>query len=301
MREAATGASLRAEELRLRWRVRLENLRFFLAYLRRNTLSMAGLAIIVAFLLTALFGPLLAPHDPLRGNTAERLQPPSAEHWFGTDQLGRDIFSRVLHGARISLHISLMVALIAGSLGTVIGITAGYFGGWVDALLMRLTDMFFAFPKLVLAMAVAAALGPDLENVIFAVAVASWPVYARLARGETLVVRHETYIEAARALGAGRLRILFQHVLPMTVTPIIIQVTLDMGFIILVAAGLGFIGFGAQPPTPEWGIMIAEGRNYITSEWWLSTFPGLAILITVLGFNLLGDGLRDVLDPRMVR
>lgn len=289
------------EELRYRYKYRLENLTYFLTYLRRNTLSVLGILIIFAFLLIAIFGPSLAPYDPIKSETANRLQVPSAGHWFGTDQLGRDIFSRVIHGARISLRIAMIVAVIAGTIGTVVGITSGYFGGLVDDGLMRVTDMFFAFPKLVLAMAVAAALGPDLENLILAIAVASWPVYARLARGEALAVREEDYIEAVRALGAGRLRILFQHVLPMCITPIIIQVTLDMGFIILIAAGLGFIGFGAQPPTPEWGIMIAEGRNYITSDWWVSTFPGLAILVTVLGFNLLGDGLRDVLDPRLTR
>lgn len=289
------------EEFQYKYKHQLENALYFLTYLRRNTLSVLGILIIFAFLLIALFGPLFAPYNPTKGETSIRLQTPSAEHWFGTDQLGRDILSRVIHGARISLRIALIVAVIAGIIGTVVGITSGYFGGPVDDLMMRVTDMFFAFPKLVLAMAVAAALGPDLENLIFAIAIASWPVYARLARGEALAVREEDYIEAVRALGAGRMRILFLHVLPMCITPIIIQVTLDMGFIILIAAGLGFIGFGAQPPTPEWGIMIAEGRNYITSQWWVSTFPGLAILVTVLGFNLLGDGLRDVLDPRLTR
>lgn len=289
------------EELRYRYRSQIENTLYFVAYLRQNTLSVLGILIILAFILVAIFGPLFAPYNPIKGDTSDRLQPPSAEHWFGTDQLGRDILSRVIHGARISLRIAMIVAIIAGTIGTVVGITSGYLGGLADDLLMRVTDMFFAFPKLILAMAVAAALGPDLENLIFAIAIASWPVYARLARGEALAVKQEDYIEAIRALGAGQMRILFLHVLPMCITPIIIQVTLDMGFIILVAAGLGFIGFGAQPPTPEWGIMIAEGRNYITSQWWVSTFPGLAILLTVLGFNLLGDGLRDVLDPRLVR
>ncbi|MBS1251996.1 MAG: putative D,D-dipeptide transport system permease protein DdpC [Anaerolineales bacterium] len=284
-----------------RYKSQLESALYFWSYLRRNTLSVIGILVIFVFILVAAFGPYFAPYNPVKGETSDRLQGPSAEHWFGTDQLGRDIFSRVIHGARVSLRIAMIVAVIAGTVGTVVGVTSGYFGALVDDLLMRVTDMFFAFPKLVLAMAVAAALGPDLENVIFAIAIASWPVYARLARGEALAVREEDYIEAIRALGAGRMRILFLHVLPMCITPIIIQVTLDMGFIILTAAGLGFIGFGAQPPTPEWGIMIAEGRNFITSQWWLSTFPGLAILVTVLGFNLLGDGLRDVLDPRLTR
>ncbi len=290
-----------AKNFQHRYKSQLESALYFWSYLRRNTLSVIGILVIFVFILVAAFGPYFAPHNPVKGETSDRLQAPSGQHWFGTDQLGRDIFSRVIHGARVSLRIAIIVAVIAGTVGTVVGVTSGYFGAMVDDLLMRVTDMFFAFPKLVLAMAVAAALGPDLENVIFAIAIASWPVYARLARGEALAVREEDYIEAIRALGAGRMRILFLHVLPMCITPIIIQVTLDMGFIILTAAGLGFIGFGAQPPTPEWGIMIAEGRNFITSQWWLSTFPGLAILVTVLGFNLLGDGLRDVLDPRLTR
>lgn len=265
----------------------------------RNPLSLAGLVLIGALVFVAVAAPLLAPFDPLRTEVARRLEAPSREHLFGTDQLGRDIFSRILYGARISLRIALLTGLIATTIGAPLGIVSGYFRGRVDDLLMRLTDMFMAFPRLILAMAIAAALKPTLENVVIAISLAAWPAYARLARSVTLGLREESFVEAARALGAGPLRILGRHILPGVVSPVTIQVSLDMGGIILTAAGLGFIGFGAQPPTPEWGLMISEGRNYITSEWWVSTFPGLAISLVVLGFNLLGDGIRDVLDPRM--
>jgi peptide/nickel transport system permease protein len=265
----------------------------------RNPLSLAGLLIIGLLIVLAFAAPALAPYDPLKTNTVFRLQPPSSEHIFGTDQLGRDIFSRVLYGARISLRIAILTAVIALAIGGPLGIVSGYFRGRVDDLLMRVTDMFMAFPRLILAMAIAAALKPTLENVVIAISLAAWPAYARLARSVTLGIREENYIEAARSLGASHWRILGRHVLPGAASPAVIQVSLDMGGILLTAAGLGFIGFGAQPPTPEWGLMISEGRNYITAQWWVSTFPGLAISLVVLGFNLLGDGIRDVLDPRM--
>ena len=242
---------------------------------------------------------MLAPADPLRTEMAARLQPPSRAHPFGTDQLGRDVLSRVLHGARITLRIAILTAVVATAIGLPVGVLSGYFRGRTDDLLMRLTDMFMAFPRLILAMAIAAALRPSLENVIIAISLAGWPIYARLARSMALAIREEVYIEAARALGASAWRILTRHVLPGVVSPVIIQVSLYMGGIILTAAGLGFIGFGAQPPTPEWGLMISEGRNYVPGQWWLATFPGLAISLVVLGFNLLGDGIRDVLDPRL--
>jgi len=265
----------------------------------RNPLSLAGLGLIAALVLTALLAPVLAPADPLRTEMAARLQPPSRAHPFGTDQLGRDVLSRVLHGARITLRIAILTAVVATAIGLPVGVLSGYFRGRTDDLLMRLTDMFMAFPRLILAMAIAAALRPSLENVIIAISLAGWPIYARLARSMALAIREEVYIEAARALGASAWRILTRHVLPGVVSPVIIQVSLDMGGIILTAAGLGFIGFGAQPPTPEWGLMISEGRNYVPGQWWLATFPGLAISLVVLGFNLLGDGIRDVLDPRL--
>jgi len=265
----------------------------------RNPLSLAGMVIIGLLIVIALTAPALVPYDPLKTDTVSRLRPPSAEHLFGTDQLGRDILSRVLYGSRISLRIAILVAVVALAIGAPMGIVSGYFRGRLDDVLMRVTDMFQSFPSLILAMAIAAALKPTLENVVLAIALASWPAYARLARSVTLALREENYIEAARAIGAANGRLLFRHILPGVVSPVTIQVSLDMGGILLTAAGLGFIGFGAQPPTPEWGLMISEGRNYIPGQWWVSTFPGLAISMVVLGFNLLGDGIRDALDPRL--
>ncbi len=286
----ATSSNVTGESTRT-WRLAWRTL--------RNPLSLAGLIIIGLLIVIAIVAPTIAPYDPLKTNTPLRLEAPSGEHTFGTDQLGRDVFSRVLYGARISLRIAILTALIALTIGAPLGIISGYFRGRVDDLLMRVTDMFMAFPRLILAMAIAAALKPTLENVVAAISLAAWPAYARLARSVTLGIREENYVEAARGLGASSWRILGRHVLPGVISPVVIQVSLDMGGILLTAAGLGFIGFGAQPPTPEWGLMISEGRNYITAQWWLSTFPGLAISLVVLGFNLLGDGIRDVLDPRM--
>lgn len=267
----------------------------------RNPLSLAGLVLIGLLVITALVAPWVAPYDPFRTDVTHRLEQPNRDHPFGRDQLGRDIFSRIIYGARISLRIALLTAVISTVIGAPLGIVSGYFRGRTDDMLMRVTDMFMAFPRLILAMAIAAALKPTLENVVIAIALASWPAYARLARSMAIGIREEAYIEAARAIGANQLRILARHVLPGVVGPMVIQVSLDMGGIILTAAGLSFIGFGAQPPSPEWGLMIAEGRSYLTIAWWLSTFPGLAISLVVLGFNLLGDGIRDVLDPRLRR
>lgn len=265
----------------------------------RNPLSLAGGVIVALLIATAAVAPWVAPYDPLRTDIANRLEAPDRTHLFGTDQLGRDIFSRILYGSRISLRIALLTAAIATAIGVPVGIISGYFRGRIDDLLMRVTDMFMAFPRLILAMAIAAALKPTLENVVIAISLAAWPAYARVSRSITMGLREEDYIEAARGMGAGPARILARHVLPGAIGPLVIQVSLDMGGIILTAAGLSFIGFGAQPPTPEWGLMISEGRNYIPGQWWVSTFPGLAISLFVLGFNLLGDGIRDVLDPRL--
>lgn len=265
----------------------------------RNPLSLAGTVIIVLLVIFALLAPWIAPYDPYATDPINKLLPPSGEHWFGTDGLGRDILSRVLYGARISLWIAILILLIAGTLGTVVGILAGYLGGFGDNLLMRITDIFMAFPQLILAMAIAAALGPTLTNVVIAVSFGAWTVFARLARSRAIAVREEDFVEAARATGAGSLRILFVHILPLALSPVIIQATISMGGVILTAAGLGFLGFGAQPPSPEWGVMVSDGRNFMPHGWWVSTFPGLAIMVTVLGFNLLGDGIRDILDPRM--
>jgi peptide/nickel transport system permease protein len=266
---------------------------------RRSPLTIIGLVLIVMLAFIALLAPLIAPADPLKQVLSTRLDPPSAAHWLGTDQLGRDVLSRMIYGARISLLIGGVVVGLAASVGTFVGLVAGYAGGWLDEGLMRLTDVFFAFPALILAMAISGALGPSLTNAMIAIAVVSWPVYARLVRAQVLSLREREYVEAARGLGASAERIVWQHILPNTLAPLLVQASFDMGGAILSAAGLSFIGFGTQPPTAEWGVMISEGRNYIATHSWLSLFPGLAILVTVAAFNLIGDGLRDALDPRL--
>jgi peptide/nickel transport system permease protein len=265
---------------------------------RRNRLMVLGTSIILGLLLVAALAPLLATANPYEQTLGDRLLPPSAKHLFGTDGLGRDIFSRVVYGSRVTLTIALLVAAISTPLGMLIGIVAGYLGGAMDEILMRLADVFLAFPRLILAIAFAAALGPGVENAILAIAIAQWPSYARLARAETLNVKNNDYIQAMRVLGAGKARIMAGHILPLTLSSIIVRMSLDMGTIILTAAGLGFLGLGAQPPMPEWGLMVSDGRQFLVDQWWVSTLPGLAILVVVMGFNLLGDGIRDVLDPR---
>ncbi len=266
---------------------------------KRNRLAVLGLLIVVALVLVAAFAPWIATHDPYAQNLAQRLLPPgTAGHWLGTDEFGRDIFSRIVHGARVTLYIVVLVALIAAPIGLIVGTAAGYLGGWVDAALMRITDVFLAFPSLILALAFVAALGPGIENAVIAIALTSWPPYARIARAETLTIRNSDFIAAARLQGAGTGRILFRHVMPLCVSSLTVRVTLDMAGIILTAAGLGFLGLGAQPPMAEWGAMVSSGRRYILDQWWVATIPGLAIFVVSLAFNLLGDGLRDVLDPR---
>jgi peptide/nickel transport system permease protein len=259
----------------------------------------AGLTIVISVAILAVLGPLLAPYNPFGQEMDKRLLPPSFEHPLGTDHLGRDILSRILYGCRVSLGAAFLVVSISATAGLLLGLISGYFGGFVDEVLMRVTDVFFAFPRLILAMAVNAALGPGLLNTMIAVAVVSWPSYARLIRACTLQVKNETFIEAARALGLGHARVVFKHVLPMVIHALIVQTTLDFGGIILLCSGLGFLGLGAPPPTPEWGLMVSEGRLYLATHWWVSTFPGLAIMITALGFNLLGDALRDTLEVRL--
>ncbi len=270
-------------------------------WLRRSPLVTGGAVVIILYALAAVTAPLLTPHSPLAQVLDLRLGPPQPGYPLGLDQLGRDLLSRVLFGARLSLLIGLVVVTVAGLLGTTVGVVAGFAGGRIDNILMRITDVFFAFPSLILAMAIAAALGPSLINTMVAIAMVTWPVYARLSRAQTLVLRRQEFIEAARALGASDTRVIFRHVLPNALSPLIVQASFNMGEAILIAAGLSFIGFGAQPPTPEWGVMISEGRDYITTQWWVPTFPGLAILLAVTGFNLVGDGLRDLLDPRLRR
>lgn len=273
--------------------------RTWLAF-KENRLAMLGLAIVLTLLALAVLAPWIAPHNPLTGGDlrTERLLPPSWAHPMGTDDLARDILSRVIWGSQLTLMVVALVALIATPIGLAIGTTAGYFGGWIDTVLMRVTDIFLAFPRLILALAFVAALGPGIENAIIAIALTSWPPYARLARAETLTIRNSDFISAARLQGASHLRLLWGHVTPLCLSSVIVRVTLDMAGIILTAAGLGFLGLGAQPPQPEWGAMIAGGRRFIIDHWWVATMPGLAIFAVSLGFNLLGDGLRDVLDPK---
>ncbi len=265
----------------------------------RQPAILAGVVILLIFAAAALLAPLISPTDPLKQNVVAGLRPPAPTSLMGTDKLGREIFSRMLYGARISLGVGAAVVLIAGSIGTLLGLIAGYAGGWADEALMRVTDIFFAFPALILAMAIAGALGPSLQNALIAISAVSWPVYARLIRGQVLALKQRDFVVAARALGIPERRILLWHLLPNTLAPLLVQASFDMGGAITSVAGLSFIGFGAQPPTPEWGVMISEGRNYIATQWWLATFPALAILLVVGGFNLLGDGLRDLLDPRL--
>lgn len=264
---------------------------------RRNFSAMLGLTLFVLLILVAVLGPLFTV-DPLAQELVNKLKPPSAQHWLGTDQLGRDVWSRVVHGAAISLRVGFLVVVLSALVGVVVGLLAGSLGGAVDNLLMRFTDIFFAFPSLILAMAIAAALGPNLNNTILAVAAVSWPVYARLVRAQALALREREFVEAAKALGSRTLRVLWRHILPNSLTPVLVQASFDMGGAILTAAGLSFVGFGAQPPTPEWGAMVSEARNYIDVAFWASVAPAVAIILTVLAFNLLGDALRDVLDPR---
>lgn len=271
-------------------------------YLWKSTpLAMIGTVIIFIFLTIAIFAPLLTSYSPTEQFMEERLLPPGSQHIFGTDQYGRDVFSRVVYGARVEVWIIFIVSIISVMIGIIVGITAGYFGGAVDEILMRITDMFLAFPRLVLAMVLTAALGPNLTNTMIAIALVDWTIYARLGRAEAMKVKSQPYIEAIRAIGANDLRIIVFHVLPMSISPVIVQLTLRMGTIILTAAGLGFLGLGAQPPTPEWGAIVSDGRSYLVDQWWISTFPGIAIAFVVLGFNLLGDGIRDILDPRLRR
>ena len=233
-----------------------------------------------------------------RTRPGRRLQPPGSEHWFGTDELGRDILDRIIWGSRITLYIVGLVSIIVVPIGLLIGVVAGYIGGWVDTVLMRLTDIFLAFPRLILAMALVAALGPGLENAVLAIALTTWSPFARIARAEALTIRNSDFILAARMQGVSTAGILARHVAPLCMSSVIVRLTLDMAGIILTAAGLGFLGLGAQPPTPEWGAMISLGRQYLIDQWWVPTMPGIAILVVSLGFNLLGDGLRDVFDPK---
>lgn len=260
-----------------------------------------GAVLVALYLVMAAAGPLLAPYDPISQDVAGRLAPPSGAHLLGTDSLGRDILSRLLYGARLSMGAGIGIVAASLLVGVSAGLFAGYRRGRADEIVMRVTDMFLAFPGLILAMAIAAILRPSLTNALIAVAATGWPAYARVMRGQVLSVGHAEYVEAARAIGQTDLAIVLRHILPNAIAPIVVQATLDLGGAILTLAGLSFIGFGAQPPTPEWGVMVSEGRGFLQTQWWVPTAPAVTILFLVLGTNLLGDGLRDALDPRLAR
>jgi peptide/nickel transport system permease protein len=268
---------------------------------RANPLLAVGGAMVLLIVLVAIFAPLIAPFPGDAGSATHPfsvLKAPSAAHWFGTDQVGRDILTRVLYGTRVSPVIAIIVLAIACAIGVPLGVAAGFLGGWVDELIMRVTDVFLAFPPLLLALALAAILPASLTSLTIAIAAVWWPWYVRLIRGQAASVAGRPYVEACRALGVSRLRIIFRHILPNSITPLLVQVSLDVGGVILTASALSFLGLGAQDPVPDWGLMVAEGQSYFTPDWWLVTFPGLAILVTAFAFNLLGDGLRDLLDPK---
>ncbi|MCB1497582.1 MAG: ABC transporter permease [Bauldia sp.] len=263
----------------------------------RSRSAQIGLILSLLVVFIAIASPVLTPYDPLAIDPGSRLQPPTVEHWFGTDQQGRDVFSRTIAGSRISIVSAMIIVALAVTIGVTIGIVAGYAGGWVDETLMRIADVFLAFPPLLLAMGVAAALGPSLSNAILATSLVWWPWYARVARAEALHIKHEGFVDAARTVGASNARILRTHILPVARTPIIVQISLSLGAAIVTLASLSFIGLGAQAPTPEWGTMIAEGRAYLLNQWWIVTAPGVAIFVTIMAFNILGDGVQEVLSP----
>ncbi|RWX81376.1 ABC transporter permease [Neorhizobium lilium] len=265
---------------------------------RTDLSGMLGLGVVCVLAILAVLAPLIAPYDPYLQSLTSTLLPPSAAHFAGTDELGRDVFSRLLYGSRTTLLIVVSVSVLVAPIGLIIGVCAGYFGGWVDKVLMRIVDIFLALPSLVLALGFVAALGAGTENAVLAIALTAWPPIARLARAETLTIRNSDFIAAARMYGASSFRIIFAHVVPLCMPSIIVRVTLSMAAVILTAAGLGFLGLGAQPPSAEWGTMISTGRKVMIDHWWVAAFPGVAILITSLSFNLIGDALRDALDPR---
>ncbi|MEJ5862716.1 ABC transporter permease [Pseudomonas farsensis] len=269
-----------------------------LRLLVRNPMTLAGLLVALLLIVVAAFAPWITTHDPVVQNLANALQAPGAAHWFGTDEYGRDIFSRLVYGARITLYIIALVTIIVGPIGLFIGTVSGYFGGVIDTVFMRITDIFISFPSLVLALAFIAALGPGLEHAVVAIALTSWPPIARLARAETLSLRKADFVVAVELQGASSSRIILRHIVPMCLSSVIIRLTMNMAGIILTAAALGFLGLGAQAPLPEWGAMISTGRRYMLECWWLVAVPGAAIMLVSLAFNLLGDGLRDILDPR---
>ncbi|HVM21483.1 MAG TPA: ABC transporter permease [Egibacteraceae bacterium] len=263
-----------------------------------NRLALFGLVVLGLLVVAALFGQRLTPHPPNAVNVMERLQPPSATYWFGTDELGRDVFSRVLVAARVSLQVGFIAVGISLSAGVLLGLLAGFYGRWIDDAIMRMTDMLFAFPAILLAIAILAVLGPGIANAMIAIGIVYTPIFARITRGSVLSVREQVFVRAARSIGASDFRLLRVHILPNVLAPIIVQASISLAFAILSEAALSFLGLGVQPPAPSWGRMLAEGRGFINTAWWMGFFPGLAIFVTVLSFNLLGDALRDALDPR---
>lgn len=287
---AATGATSAQA-----WRQHLQRA---LRHLLHNPMTLAGSVVVLLLIAVALCAPWLATHDPLRQDLANTLRPPGAANWFGTDEYGRDVFSRLVYGARTTLYIVGLVTVVVGPVGLAVGTAAGYFGGWVDAVFMRITDIFISFPSLVLALAFVAALGPGLEHAVIAIALTAWPPIARLARAETRSLRKADFVAAVQLQGASSLRILVRHIAPLCLSSVLVRLTMNMAGIILTAAGLGFLGLGAQAPSAEWGAMISAGRRYMMECWWLVAMPGAAIMLVSLAFNLLGDGLRDMFDPR---
>ncbi|ABO48939.1 binding-protein-dependent transport systems inner membrane component [Desulforamulus reducens MI-1] len=280
---------------------RIKEMRFSLYLLNRNKLTRLSLIIVLALLVMAMVAPLIVPypqHISLETNPHDKLLAPSAQYFFGTDELGRDIFSRVLYGTRISLQTALLAVGLALCIGIPLGAIAGFFGGFIDELIMRITDIFLSFPPLLLAITIAAFMGPSLHNAMLAIALSWWPWYTRLIRGQAVSIRERQFVKAARAIGTPPFKIIFNHIVPNCIAPVIVQASMDIGGVILTIASLSFLGLGAQPPTPDWGLMVSTSRNYFLNAWWYSIFPGLAIFITVLVFNLLGDGLREIMDPK---
>jgi peptide/nickel transport system permease protein len=270
----------------------------FVRGLMRNKGAMAGLIILLLLILGAIFAPLITTYDPIVIDPPQRTQPPSRDHWLGTDAFGRDIYTRVVYGARVSLPVGLVAVGIAATVGAILGLIAGYYGRWADGIIMRIIDIMLAFPNIMLALVIVAILGPSIRNVMIAVGIGEIPRYTRLIRGQVLSARELLYVEAAKVIGVPTSKIMYRHILPNVVSPVVVLATLSVGSAILAAAGLSFLGLGAQPPRPEWGAMLADGRQFLSSHWWVATMPGIAIAITVLSINMLGDGLRDILDPR---
>lgn len=277
------------------------NYRIFISIFKRNRLAMVGAVMMILFLLLVVFAPLIAPYNPIEQDYKHLLESPSQQHFMGTDRFGRDIFSRVVYGSRYAFLIGFGVVGLEAFIGIALGLTAGYYGGRVDTVIMRVADGMLSIPAMVLALAIAGSLGGGVLNVIIAMTIVSWAYFARLMRGQVLPEKEKAYVEAARALGASTLRIITHHILPNTVATVIVYSTLEIPWAILFSAALSFLGVGVRSPTPEWGAIIADGRVYLHSAWWISTFPGLALMLVVLGFNFVGDGFREALDPKMVR